>query len=373
METNRSRRQFLANIGRGALLAAVGTGTARAMGFAPRRFEDGPETLSFGAIEPLVRLMQETPAEKLLPALVEQLKAGTELRRLVAAAALANARTFGGEDYVGFHTMMALSPARRMAAELPSELAPLPVFKVLYRNTTRLQQVGGRRKEVLRPVAPQEGGRADGESLRELVRKRDVEGAEKMFAAIAKSSPEDAFNALLVEVQDNAEIHRTALPYRAWDLIDVVGKENAHTMLRMSLRYCLQSEQGQRNEKWDRPRTLLPKIFEEYKLAGRSPGNREVDDAWVDKMSQTLFASTGDQAAEAAAAALAEGIAPDAVGEAISLAANQILLRSPGRTASRSAPVCWRSRNTARGGCICSTVTAGTATRSRCRCRSSIR
>ncbi|HXX93236.1 MAG TPA: hypothetical protein VEN81_06355, partial [Planctomycetota bacterium] len=326
METLRSRRDFLANIGQGALLATLGAGTARAMGLAPFRPEEGPETLSFGAIEPLVCLMQETPVEKLLPALVDHLKVGTDLRRLVAAAALANARTFGGEDYIGFHTMMALSPARHMAAEMPADLQALPVLKVLYRNTGRIQAVGGRRREVLHPVAPLDEGRADGEALRELVRKKDVEGAERMFAALAKSSPDDAFNALLVEVQDNAEIHRTALPYRAWDLLEVVGKEHAHTMLRQSLRYCLDSERGQRGERWDRPRTLLPKIFDELKLDGRSPGSRTVDDAWIDRMSQTFFTSTGDQAAFAAAQALAEGIAPDAVGEAISLAANQILL-----------------------------------------------
>jgi hypothetical protein len=45
----------------------------------------------------------------------------------------------------------------------------------------------------------------------------------------------------------------------------------------------------------------------------------------------TLFRSTPVQAAEATAAALAEGFAPDVVGEAISLAANQLVLRDPGR------------------------------------------
>src|SRR5204863_6786841 len=40
-----------------------------------------------------------------------------DLRQLVAAAALANARTFGGEDYVGFHTMMALAPSLHRSEE----------------------------------------------------------------------------------------------------------------------------------------------------------------------------------------------------------------------------------------------------------------
>src|SRR5207247_1570248 len=159
---------------------------------------------SFGALEPLVCLMQETSVDKLLPALVEQLKAGTDLRKLVAAAALANARTFGGEDYIGFHTMMALSPAFRISGELPSELQPLPVFKVRYRNPARIQAFGGRPREVLRPVKPEAPteGQAAGEALREAVRRKDTEGAERMFAGIAKSSATDAFNALLYEVQD---------------------------------------------------------------------------------------------------------------------------------------------------------------------------
>ena len=335
MQTIRTRRQFLANVGRGALAATVGMATAGDLGLASARGDDGPATLSFGALEPLVCLMQETPADKLLPALVEQLKAGIGLKRLVAAAALANARTFGGEDYIGFHTMMALSPAFRMSGELPAGLQPLPVFKVLYRNTARIQAFGGRPREVLRPVKPSGvcETKVPGEFLRDAVRGKDAERAEKIFASIAQTSPADAFNALLYEVQDNTEIHRTALPYRAWDLLDVVGEEHAHTLLRQSLRYCLKSEAYARNEKWDRPRTLLPKLLDEHKLHGRAPGTRAVDDAWVEKLSQAIFKSSADQAADAAAAALAEGIAADAVGEAISLATNQLILRDAGRTA----------------------------------------
>jgi hypothetical protein len=44
------------------------------------------------------------------------------------------------------------------------------------------------------------------------------------------------------------------------------------------------------------------------------------------------------QAAEAAAAALAEGISPSAIGEAISLTANQLILRDQGRTPRDEVP-----------------------------------
>src|SRR5213078_1199046 len=64
----------------------------------------------------------------------------------------------------------------------------------------------------------------------------------------------------------------------------------------------------------------------------RSCGARPAEDAWVEQLGQTIFKSTPEQAAEAAAAALAEGMAPAAVGEAVSLAANQLVLRDLGRT-----------------------------------------
>src|SRR5881396_2266046 len=172
MNAPRTRRKFLAEVGRGMLVAAVGYEMAGELGLASTLTEETTDKLTFGSLEPLVCLMQETPVNRLLPTLVEQLRSGADLRRLTAAAALANARTFGGEDYVGFHTMMALAPALHMAQELPSGSQPLPVFKVLYRNTNRIQERGGRKDEVLHPVKPATlpEGCAGGEVLREAVR-----------------------------------------------------------------------------------------------------------------------------------------------------------------------------------------------------------
>src|SRR5947209_9986371 len=248
MNTSHTRREFLAEVGRGMLVATVGYEVASELGLASSL--GGETALSFGPLEPLVCLMQETPVNRLLPALVERLRAGTELGRLVEAAALANARTFGGEDYVGFHTMMALAPALHMARELPAELRPLPVFKVLYRNTNRIQERGGRKEEVLHVVkaASIQGNRLTGESLRAAVRRKDVTEAEQTFAALARGTPEDAFNDLLYAVQDNTEVHRVVLPYRAWDLLGLIGKEQAHTLLRQSVRYCVKAESWPRTE-----------------------------------------------------------------------------------------------------------------------------
>src|SRR2546430_3198737 len=116
MAVRRSRRAFLADVGRGVLVASVGVGLAQELGLAaaPDDVADGADALKFGELEPLVCLMQETPANQLLPKLVEQLNKGVDLRRLLSAAALANARTFGGQDYGGLPTMLGLAPAFHM-------------------------------------------------------------------------------------------------------------------------------------------------------------------------------------------------------------------------------------------------------------------
>ena len=81
----RSRREFLADVGRGMLVAGVGYSTALDLGLSTARAAEGSEAnaLTFGSLEPLVGLMQDTPVNKLLSTLVEKLHSGTELRQLV--------------------------------------------------------------------------------------------------------------------------------------------------------------------------------------------------------------------------------------------------------------------------------------------------
>lgn len=314
----------------------VATGLALAGDVGAGPDDDG--RLRFGALEPLVDLMQETAPADLLPALVRELGRGTPLDRLVAAAACANARSFGGEDYVGYHTMMALSPSLHMARALPSNLQPLPVFKVLYRNTARIQERGG--SEVLHPVAAAalpEGSRGE-DVLVEAVRRQDMAAAEATFAALAAGTPDRALDQLLHAVHDHTEVHRVVLPYRAWDLLGLIGPEHAHTLLRQSVRYCVKAAGWSHPDGDDQPRSVLPRVMEEHGLLDRPAGSRRADDQRLEELVQAIFAASPVDAAGAAAAALAEGLSPDDVGEAISLAANQLVLRDRGRTPREESP-----------------------------------
>jgi hypothetical protein len=327
-----SRRRFLSDVGRGMIVASVGSSLAADLGVTPAWAEE-EGTLTFGDLEPLVDLLQGTPPEKMLPAVAEKIRKGTSLRDLVSAAGLANARAFGGEDYVGFHTLMALGPALGLTEQMGSSRAALPVLKVLFRNSSRLQEIGGAEAHALRPVTPSAlpTGVDEAEHLRRLVHEQNRDSAESMFAALVERSPQEALNDLLVTVEDATEVHRVVLVHRAWDMVSLVGSERAHTMLRQSLRFCLKNETVYARN-FSHVRELLPKVLEQHRLIGRRPGERAMSDAELASMVELLFLSTADQAADAVAGALAEGFSPSSLAEAISLAANQLVLRDAGRS-----------------------------------------
>src|SRR6185436_7813708 len=173
-----SRRAFLESVGCGMLIAGLGGTLAQELGLAGVLADSEPAPLSFGPYDALVDLMQSTPPEKLQQVLVAQLKSGdVQLKQLMAAGALANAEAFGGEDYTGFHTAMAMLPSLNMIDLLPTERQPLPILKVLYRNSAQIQALGGASKKTLREMHAAEEATVENRSLaiRDACRVADVE------------------------------------------------------------------------------------------------------------------------------------------------------------------------------------------------------
>jgi hypothetical protein len=207
---------------------------------------------------------------------------------------------------------------------------------VLYRNTGRIQDFGGIKQEVLHPVEAAEvpSSANGGELLRAATRRADVSGAERTLAGLIKRQPAgEAFNHLQFAVQDEVDVHRVVLAWRSWALLDLTGKEQAQTLLRQSVRYAVRTEQSMIERKRPAPeiRALLPKLLDQYKLVGRQLGDRPADDAWVERLGMTIYGGSRAQATEAAAAALAEGMAPEAIAEGMALAANRLVLCDQGR------------------------------------------
>jgi hypothetical protein len=341
----KTRREFMNCIGRGMLVAGLGSSLSYDMGFSTAFADEGPDGLSFGEYDALVDLLQSTPPEKLQPILVDKLARGeTDLKKLMAAGSLANAECFGGEDYVGFHTAMAMLPALDMSQMLPKERRPLPVLKVLYRNSGQIQHFGGASKKVLRQLHAAEHAEGDVElQIRDACRVADVERGEAAFATLANASADEMFNALQPAMQDDINVHRFVFAYRTHGLAKLLGPEYAYSILRQCVRFCVNHEQGRidHNNPESPIRKVMPALFDQYKLAGKSFGKRDPGDAWVDETSLAIYNGPPERAAEVVAAAIAEGVDREVIGEAISLASNLLTLRQGADL--------WRSHGDSRG------------------------
>lgn len=327
------RRRFLARLGEGMLVAGLGGPLAVELGLVPEsaRGDEAPGRLEFGPRGELVDLLAATPPEGIVRAAVARLRGGTTLEALVAAAALANARACGGEDYVGFHTFMALAPALHMAGELPPERRALPVLKVLHRNARAIHdpaRAGG--PDALGAVAAPAGAGATATGLRDAVRRRDLAGGEALFARLAGGAPDAAWNALLPTVHDGVDVHRVVLAHRAYDMLGLVGPEHAGTLLRQSLHYCWKLEE-QSAGRFAALRAALPRLFDEHRLDEVPSVGRTADDAWLERASATLAALAPADAAGQVAEWLAAGIDRTGIADALALAANELVLRDAGR------------------------------------------
>ncbi len=330
--TRSDRRRFLAEVGQGMTAVLVGPALAHELGVgAVAHGDDKSKTPA--NLDRLAKLLQETRPEKLLGVFKEQLDRGTTLREMVAGAALANARAFAGQDYDGYHTFMALPPSFTMAEELPEKDRPLPVFKVLHRNARLITGASRCHDDHLgEPVeAALDPRSTPTQQLIEASRRGKVAEADHIAVALTKGRPEDAYEQVQPLIQDYLNVHQVVLAWRSWEILDFLGKEHARTMLRQTVRHAADYANHGVGHHAGGIREMLPKLLDSHRLLSKTPGTRKADDAWVEKLAATVYGGKREEAAEAVAAALGEGFAPEAIAEAISLAATQLVLRDKGR------------------------------------------
>jgi hypothetical protein len=217
-----------------------------------------------------------------------------------------------------------------MSRILTDRRQPLPVLKVLYRNSQQIQSVGGASKATLEAIhAAEHASQGDvGTQIRDACRQVDVERGEKLLAGVG-GSPLDAFNALQPAIQDDLNVHRFVFAHRTYGLVGLLGQEYAYSMLRQCVRLCADHEREhvERKQAESPIRALVPKLLDQYKLDGKTIGKRDPGDAAVNELCLAIYNGPRDKASEAVAAALADGIDPEVIGEAISLASNLYVLR----------------------------------------------
>ena len=176
---------------------------------------------------------------------------------------------------------MALAPAYKMAMEEPKRRAPAAGGHegagAQQHAAPGSRRQEGRGPEAGRSPAKLDAGRRRGEQLRDA-RPQGRHGRGR--GDLRRHLPERPSRTTRstrswIEVDDATEVHRVVLVSRAWDLINFVGAERAHTMLRQSVHYCVKAEENPNHAKYNQPlRELLPKLLDQHKLIGTKPGTK---------------------------------------------------------------------------------------------------
>ena len=277
----RNRREFLADVGRGMLVAGLGSTAAVELDLARVNAFESESRLTFGSLEPLVSLLQETSPDRVLPLVVERLNAGTSLETLAAATALANARAFGGHDYTGYHTFMALLPAYQMAGELPTERRALPLLKVLHRNSRRIHEQDADEHDALHTFVESPAAASESETaLRDAVRAATPRPQSHAWPSSA-ASPPASLRRPPVDGTGRHERPPCRAGVAAWAMLDLAGPEHAHSLLRQSVRFCIDSENDlhDRDRQPSAVREVLPRLLDAHRLMSGPPGTKSLEDA----------------------------------------------------------------------------------------------
>jgi len=288
-------------------------------------------------IEPAVRLIEETPRDKLLEAVAARIHEGLSYRDVVAALLLAGVRNIQPRPEVGFkfHAVLVVNSAHLASMASPDAHRWLPIFWAL-------DHFKGSQAEDMR----------EGDWVMRPVDESAVPAADKAEAAFCTAmdhwdeSASDAAVAGLARSAGLNEIFETFYRYGARDFrsighkaifvansqrtLNLIGHQHAEPVLRSLAYALLKRESGnpaEGDDPADRPwrhnveraRKLRPDW-----LAGKT------DPAATQELLVALRQADEDEICDKVVEVVNRGIAPQAVWDALLLGSGELLARQPG-------------------------------------------
>ena len=297
-------------------------------------------------IEPLVRVLEDTPREKLLEEVGARVKKGLAYRDVLTALLLAGVRNVPPRPTVGFkfHAVLVVNSAHLAALAAPDRERWLPLFWALDNfKSSQAQAVkennGWRMKPVDESKLPARDKARD--AFVRALETWDEELADAAAAALARTaSPGELFELFArFGCRDFRDIgHKAIYVANSFRALEVIGWQHAEPVLR-SLTYALLQHEGDNPAKRDaepdrcgrRNAELVNKI-----IAGWHGTKEKVDPRTT---LDVLTASRTDSDAvlcREVVTALNAGNGPQAVWDGLFLAGGELLMRQPGIVALHS-------------------------------------
>jgi hypothetical protein len=334
------RRTFL----KGTALGAIGGGFAETFGSKLRHVSAAEATLPAGSvrfdddIEPLVRLIEETPREKLIEEIATRVAKGRiSYRELLAALLLAGVRNVEPRPAVGFkfHAVLVVNSAHLASLASPDADRWLPIFWALDHfkgSQARDVEEGNWTLAAVDEAAVPKPHEAIAR-FREAMTGWDEGGADVATAALARGESSGRVFDTFAEyaARDFRSIgHKVIYLANAHRTLETIGWQYAEPVLR-SLSYAMLNRVGEPNPATsdlapDRDGRINQKRSAEIRadwLTGKD------DSGATAELLQAFREATSDDASKLVAAQLNAGVSIRSVYDAIFAAAAELTMRQP--------------------------------------------
>jgi len=287
-------------------------------------------------IEPLVRLIEDTPRERLLEEIAARIKHGTTYRETLAALLLAGVRNIQPRP-VGFkfHAVLVVNSAHLASQNAPDSDRWLPIFWALdqfkssqARDVTEGNWTMPAVDESAVPTAEKARG-----AFTAAMDAWDESKADAAVAGLARSGgAQELFDIFChYGARDFRDIgHKAIYVANSWRTLQNIGWQHSEPVLR-SLAYALLEHEGEnpstRDADQDRPgRRNLERL--KSIRAGWQGGSRNADA--TKEFLSVLREGSPDDASERVVELLNRGTAPQSLWDAIFLHAAEMMMRKPG-------------------------------------------
>lgn len=289
------------------------------------------------SIEPLVKLLEETPRERLLEEVGSRIRNGLNYRDLLAALLLAGVKNVEPRPQVGFkfHAVLVVNSAHLASLASPPEHRWLPIFWALDYFKSAQAADERERNWTMKPVqdavlpAPHKAREAFVTAMDQW----DEAASDVAVAALARTAGVNEIYELLFRygVRDLRSIgHKAIYVANSLRTLQCIGWQHAEPVLR-SLAYALLMHEGEnpakRDDETDRPfrrnSELLTKIRSEWR-------DGKVDHGATAQLLSTLRTGTPEEACDQVVEMLNRGVSPQSIWDAQFVQAGELLMRQPG-------------------------------------------
>jgi hypothetical protein len=341
MTSTSSRREFVRSAT--TVGAAMGVGNlgflARLRPLSAAETEWDPDIVQFDAgIEPLVKLLEETPRDRVLEVFAARINDGTEYNEVLAALHLAGIRNIPPRPDVGwkFHAVLVLHSAHLASMAATGQDRWMPIFFAL--DFFKSQQAYDVRESDWSMSQPDEASipeaRVSRQALIQAMDAWDDDAADAAAAGFVRTSKaQDVFEMFAYYgMRDFRNIgHKPIHMANSWRTLERIGWRHAEPMMR-SLVYAFLNHHDEPNPStseleadapWRHNQELIEKIGEKW-----SEG--EVRSSATSELLSTLRSGTWSEASGHVVELLNDGVSPQSILDGLHCGAAELLMRQPG-------------------------------------------